>query len=105
MAIDYDYELDAEKGRLTRIAAAWVEPVVVTYTGGYELPMEAPFALQSASLLLTREAYYASIRGDASIRSVSHKEARVMYFDPNAKSNAAGGGAAAGGGGSAAHRR
>lgn len=90
-----DYELSKQTGRLFRLNEdeLWTEPVTVTYTGGYNLPFEAPEALQQAAVLLIREAYYASIRGDLTIRMVSHKEARVIYFDPNAR-GAAGAGTA-----------
>jgi hypothetical protein len=99
-----DYELDVRSGCLTRLGSAqWLDPVVVSYTGGYNLPYDAPEALQQATLLMIREAYYAAIRGDATIRMIGHKEARVIYFDPNARSGAVGGGSG-GGGGSVARR-
>ena len=99
--VDYDFEPASSKF-FRKNGTAWAEPVTITYTGGYDLPEESPMALRQAVMLLTREMYYASIRGDSTIRSVSHKDARVMYFDPNllaAKSLGA-----AGGGGSPAHR-
>lgn len=98
--IDYDFEPKTStfyrKG-----GAAWAEPLMITYTGGYDLPEESPLALQQAVMILTREMYYASIRGDATIRSVSHKESRVVYFDPNASAARALG---ASGSGTPAHR-
>ncbi len=58
-------------------------PVVVTYSGGYDLPEEAPPALKEATELMIREMMALSARLLTSgIRSISHKEARVMYFDP-----------------------
>jgi len=95
-----DYDLDANSGTLTRLGSAWFDPVTITYTGGYDLPNDAPRALRQAALLMTREAYYATVRGDATIRMVSHKDSRVIYFDPNAKS----GTTAAATGGTAARR-
>lgn len=91
---EVDYEVSLREGRLFRLNTdrSWSEPVTVTYTGGYALPFEAPEALQQAAVLMTREAYYASLRGDQSIRMVSHKESRVIYFDPNAKTASIGGG-------------
>lgn len=80
---EVDYSIDFEEGKLFRIGSSWSDSTVVTYTGGYELPFEAPPALQQAAILTVREAYYAAKRGDATIRMVSHKEARVIYFDPN----------------------
>jgi hypothetical protein len=54
-------------------------------------------------ILLTREAYYTTQRGDASVRSISHKESRIIYFDPatQMKAAAAAGGGGGGGGGAA----
>jgi hypothetical protein len=92
---DSDYELDPENGRVVRLnGLAWVEPVVVTYTGGYDLPYRAPPALQQAAMLLTREGYYATSRGDATVRMLSHGDSRIIYFDPMAKGAGAGTGPA-----------
>lgn len=83
-----DYTLDKETGLLIRSDSYWSTPISVSYTGGYSLPNDAPRALRQAAVLMAREAYYASTRGDASIRMVAHKESRVIYFDPNAKAGA-----------------
>lgn len=99
LVADVDYELDSETGRLWNISGTWDEPVVVAYTGGYLLPFEAPYALRQASILLSREAYFAATRGDASVRMISHKDSRIIYFDPNARTAVASGAA-----GSAAQR-
>ncbi len=90
-----DYEVDYENGKITRLGAIWADPSIVTYTGGYDLPHETPPALKQAATLMTREAYFAATRGDASVRMVSHKGSRVMYFDPNAKSASASSGSSA----------
>lgn len=90
LVADDGYEVDARSGTLTRLNAAWGDPVTVTYTGGYDLPYDSPRALRQAALLLTREAYNAAVRGDATIRMIGHKESRVIYFDPNAKSGGGG---------------
>jgi hypothetical protein len=80
-----DYEIDAAAGKLVKPdLSAWTVPIVITYTGGYDCPNEVPPDLAKAAVLMTRSAYYAAVRGDASIRMVSHKGSRVMYFDPNA---------------------
>lgn len=103
---DVDYEVDKKNGVLLRLdGSAWIEPVVVTYTGGYRLPFEAPEALQQAAILQIREAYFATVRGDATIRMVSHKEARVIYFDPAQQARALMGGGAGGAGGLTPARR
>lgn len=100
---DDDYVVDTGSGVITRLGTPWTEAIEVEYTGGYNLPFEAPVALQQAALLMTREAYYATVRGDATVRMVSHKDSRIIYFDPNAKSAAAAGGGG-GMGGSPARR-
>ena len=72
------------------------EPIVVTYTGGYKLPDEAPDALKQACTLFVRaDRADAQRQATAGIRSLSHKEARVMFFDPNAGSGGSGGGSSA----------
>lgn len=99
LSLDVDYQVNYETGLITRVDSAWFTPTSFSYTGGYELPHEAPKALRQAAVLMTREAYYATTRGDASIRMVAHKESRVIYFDPNSKT-----GASVGGSGSPARR-
>ena len=80
-----DYNLDKKTGIMTRASGAfWSAPVVIKYTGGYDLPQKAPPELASAALLLTRESYHAALKGDASIRMIMHKQSRIMFFDPNA---------------------
>lgn len=84
LTIDTDFALDEISGKLTDLTGeGWAEPVVVTYSGGYELPDESPLALQHTTILFAREAYFAAQRGDQSIRMVAHKESRIIYFDPN----------------------
>jgi hypothetical protein len=97
-----NYQLDKLSGKLLAVGGGfWSAPTVVTYTGGYELPFESPPALRQASILAVREAYYASIRGDSTIRMVGHKESRVIYFDPNAALKASTGSGSSGGGSAA----
>lgn len=92
------YQLEKLTGKITRIdGVGFGGPVTVTYTGGYKLPKDAPSALKQASLLMTRESYYSAIRGDATVRMIGHKEARVIFFDPNAALKALGGGSGSGG--------
>lgn len=85
LTIDVDFLLDTVNGVLTRVGGVWASSVIAVYSGGYVLPDGSPRALRQATLLMTREAYNAAIRGDSTIRMVAHKESRVMYFDPNAK--------------------
>jgi hypothetical protein len=92
-----DFDIDSESGKLSLWGGNfWAETVIATYSGGYAIPQEVPPALRQAVLLFTRDAYYSAQRGDSSIRSITHKESRIMYFDPNAKSGSSGGGGASG---------
>lgn len=80
----YDYELEEQSGKIT-LYTATAEPIVVTYTGGYVLPEEAPDDLKQAAGLLIRqyrtEAAQAATSGSG-VRMLAHKESRVMYFSP-----------------------
>jgi Phage gp6-like head-tail connector protein len=79
-----EYDLDSRSGTLYSVNGPWVEPVTVTYVGGYEVPVKAPLSLQQSCLLLTREAYVQAQRGVllSGTRMIAHKESRVMFFDP-----------------------
>jgi hypothetical protein len=91
-----EYDVDGESGKLSLFNGnLWSESVVVTYSGGYAVPQEVPPALRQAVMLITHDAYYSTIRGDSTIRSITHKESRIMYFDPNAKSSSSSSGGAA----------
>lgn len=90
--VDDDYVLNTRTGVLSRRGAVWTGDVVMTYTGGYDLPFRAPPALAQAALMLTKDQYYASLRGDSTVRMIAHKESRVMYFDPNQAQRGGGGG-------------
>jgi hypothetical protein len=79
-----DYDVDGQSGKLTLVGGnVWADSVIIEYAGGYAIPNEVPYALRQATLLITRDAYYAMQRGDASIRQISHKESRISYFDPS----------------------
>jgi len=77
-----DWELDEREGKLSLFTAR-NEPVMVEYTGGYELPDEAPLPLKHAAMLLASttksELSAASLTG---VRMISHKESRVMFHSP-----------------------
>lgn len=88
LVVDDDYTVDMITGMVTRVDGAWSAPASFSYTGGYDLPNDSPKALRQAALLMTREAYYATSRGDASVRMIRHKDSSITYFDPNAKSGA-----------------
>jgi hypothetical protein len=83
--------LDSLWGKLTMPTGAWTEQTVISYSGGYILPDEAPPALKHACVMLAREAYYATVRGDATVRMIGHKESRIIYFDPNLLARSSGG--------------
>jgi hypothetical protein len=66
------------------MASCWNHPVVVHYSGGYDLPTETPLPLKHAVVLLIREERIRMMQAQtAGIRQISHKEARVSFFDPN----------------------
>src|SRR5215831_11965860 len=67
------------------------QPLVVHYTGGFDLPDDAPntpprpslYALKQAAELMVYEYRALAMRIQTSgIRSISHKEARVQFYDP-----------------------
>jgi len=78
-----DWELDEREGKLS-IFTNRAEPIEVEYTGGYDLPDEAPLPLQQAVALLVNtskaEQASASLTG---VRMISHKESRVMFHSPS----------------------
>jgi hypothetical protein len=86
-----DYELEEASGKLSNIinggsqAVPWNDPVVVHYSGGYSLPDECPLPLKHCVVMLIREEKIRMLQMQtAGIRQISHKEARVSFFDPNA---------------------
>jgi hypothetical protein len=88
------YEFEERSGKL-ELFETRSEPIVVTYTGGYDLPEDAPPALKQAlELLIREEQSYVSRLGISGVRSISHKEARVMFYDPFSGSHGQKGGMA-----------
>jgi hypothetical protein len=76
------WEFEEKSGKL-ELYASMSDPIVVTYTGGYLLPDGAPPALKQAMELMILEYRAMVARLEAGgVRSISHKEARVMFFDP-----------------------
>jgi len=77
------YELEEASGKVSCFGG-WAEPVVITYTGGFTLPDDAPDALKSATaLVLLQEKTRAMTAQVAGIRMLSHKDSRVMFHDPS----------------------
>jgi len=86
------YELEEASGKVSLFGGR-AEPIVVTYTGGFNLPDEAPDDLKAAASVLVRAGRTAAQRDAISgIRSISHKGSRVMFFDPNAQGGGSAGG-------------
>jgi len=85
------FELEEASGKLSNVAiydAAstwWPQPVTVTYTGGFDLPDEAPMPLKQATAALIQDQRTAAQQSAvAGIRQLTHKDSRVMFFDVNA---------------------
>ncbi|WP_338821682.1 phage head-tail connector protein [Bradyrhizobium septentrionale] len=77
------YEIENRSGTM-RIDGAWSEPITVTYSGGYNLPDEAPPALKQATALLIQAARMQRVRAAvAGIKSITHRESRVQFMDTN----------------------
>jgi len=85
-----DWELDEREGKLS-IFTGRTEPIRIEYTGGYELPDEAPLPLKQAVALMVNtsksEAAAASLSG---VRMISHKESRVMFHSPTSGGSSGG---------------
>lgn len=79
-----DYRIDFNSGKIS-VDGQWVQPAVVTYTGGYKLPVEAPLPLKKACALIVQEDRIKNQQASvAGMRQISHKESRVAFYDPNA---------------------
>jgi hypothetical protein len=77
------YEIETLSGKLECLIGSFVEPVVVTYWGGYDLPEEAPFPLKQACALLNAQSkLLAQLGAIGGIRLLSHKQAKVAFHDP-----------------------
>lgn len=73
-----DYDFDPVTGRLWT-ENYWQGTVAVTYSGGYDLPEEAPARLQKAVIEAVREGRTSGAR-DPGIREVQHGDTRISYF-------------------------
>jgi hypothetical protein len=71
------YEFDPATGRLW--SDGWCGTVSVTYSGGYDLPEQAPARLQKAVIEAVYEGRTIGNR-DPSIREVQHGDTRISYF-------------------------
>jgi hypothetical protein len=75
-----DYDIDPASGRLW-FANYWANPISVVYSGGYDLPEQAPARLQQAVIQAVNEGRTTGSR-DPSIREVQHGDTRIGYFTP-----------------------
>jgi len=74
-----DYQLDPVSGRVWANGWCGASSVAITYSGGYDLPEEAPARLQKAVIEAVREGRTSGTR-DSSIREVQHGDTRISYF-------------------------
>jgi hypothetical protein len=79
--------LEVETGTLYSYPTTgpWFGVIEIKYSGGYELPDNAPAPLKFAMMAITRESYAAWIRDPSTIgvRQMSHKESRIGWYAPN----------------------
>jgi hypothetical protein len=102
-ATDADYEFDPQSGRLwpggtwwlgAPIEAPWrvsfQGKISVTYSGGYDLPEDAPARLQRAVIECVQSVRSTSAAGyrDPTIREVQHGDTRISYVSPSFASGA-----------------
>jgi len=86
------FDVQPEEGMIRLIdCGRWHGRVIVTYTGGYDLPDDAPGALQSACIELVRQysnaASSASSAGASGIRSVTHGDETVTFDNSSSSSS------------------
>ena len=61
------------------------DEILITYTGGYDLPDEAPLDLQQVAGLMLQQFQTQAAQaatGGSGIRMLSHKDSRIMYYSP-----------------------
>jgi hypothetical protein len=80
-----DYRLDPRTGKLGLVnGGAWAEPVVVEYSGGFNLPDDAPPPLKNiCAAYIQEQRTKAQQAATAGIRRIAHRDASVQFFDPN----------------------
>jgi hypothetical protein len=80
-----EYDLDPTSGRLWAANGGyWATgpgEVSVVYSGGYDLPEQAPARLQQAVIQAVNEGRTTGSR-DPSIREIQHGDTRIGYFTP-----------------------
>lgn len=77
-----DYEIEEASGKLTLFNGCTGE-IVITYSGGYVLPDEAPNPLKQALGLMVRSGRTeAAAEATSGVRMIAHKESRIMFHPP-----------------------
>lgn len=74
-------------------SGTWPGTIVVEYSGGYDLPDDAPIRLQDAVVALIRDARIAATESDSSagaLRQVTHGDLSVGYYAPSTSTGTAG---------------
>lgn len=79
-------KIDKQAGLIFLPGGSWSGTVIVTYSGGYQLPDEAPAGLVAA-IIASIEAKRAEDSGDASVSSVAHGDTRVTFFQDRSTSS------------------
>jgi len=76
------WELEEASGKLSLFSGPR-DPIVVHYTGGFDLPDEAPMPLKQAAVLMSAswKAQLAMVQVTG-VKMIAHKEARVMFHTP-----------------------
>jgi hypothetical protein len=77
-----DYDFDPASGRLWTGGQWGANTIAVVYSGGYDLPEEAPARLQQAVIQAVNDGRTTGAR-DPGIREVQHGDIRVSYFTPS----------------------
>lgn len=88
------FRVDPDTGELWLSSGVWSGSVVVTYSGGYFLPDDAPMRLQEAVIALIRDARLAASSSDSALgalRQITHGDDSVGFYAPSTSSSAAGG--------------
>src|SRR5262245_29480766 len=82
-----NYSFDPVTGRLW--GGPWSGTISVTYSGGYDLPAEAPARLSRAAIDAVNESRISGLR-DPNLREVQHGDTRVSYFTSQLASGSSG---------------
>src|SRR5262245_36732767 len=86
-----DYEFDPVSGRIWTTNGYWAtwgaNKIAVTYSGGYDLPEQAPARLQRAVIEAVNMGRQSGTR-DPTIAEVQHGDTRVRYVTPSFASGA-----------------